>query len=63
MKTFVELFETKERLQNKVDLLVGKSKGNVDVMRVFELADSLDLELTKRQAVAMIKKAKNNYGY
>jgi uncharacterized protein (DUF2344 family) len=51
------------RLQLKVSMLVGKQKGAVEVMSVYELADDLGIEVTKRQANNMINKAKKEYGY
>ena len=52
-----------ERLKLKVSLLVGKNQGDVDLMSVYEAADALNLEVTKRQAQNLIRKAKKDYGY
>jgi hypothetical protein len=46
-----------------VDLIVGRQKGDVTEMDVFELADELGMEISKRQAKSMIKAAKKAYGY
>ena len=52
-----------KRLQLKVGVLTGKTKGNVKEMDVYELADELGMEITKRQAQNMIRKSKKEYGY
>lgn len=53
----------KVRLQTKVDLLVGREKGMITVDDVFELADELGHEITKREAEKMIRKGCDAYGY
>ena len=65
MRTFSEILESKkfERLELKVGILMGKSKGNVTEMDVFELADSLDIDISGKQVRSIIKKSKQNYGY
>lgn len=52
-----------KRLELKVSILVGKAKGDVDIMRVQEAADALGMSITDRQAKNLIKKAKKMYGY
>lgn len=53
----------KKRLELKVSLHVGKNNGEIDIMDVYEYADALGMEITKRQAQNMIRAAKKAYGY
>lgn len=53
----------KKRLEIKIGLWTLRENGQIDINTVYELADELDIEISKATAQRMAKKIAKEYGF